>query len=295
MPISTPESCVGDYGGDTDHFPHVLHELFVPAIEEAGFTAVLPISQGSEIIHSDIIDNLVKADLVFVDMSTLNANVFFEFGIRSALNKPVCLVRDDRTPKIPFDAATANNHTYASSLQSWIVKIERPKLAAHVKTSFERSKGVNSLWQHFGVRAMGEAPKGPTSADDKLDFIMRRLEALSDRDRPAVYADEWRQLDFDHAKELANINMLLSELERSARAFGEVSVVGFDGSTIYAGTENITPERARAFVESLALPLAGYRIEFLSPERLEMNQGRNSALLLAPVKRRRLLKRDPSE
>jgi hypothetical protein len=37
-------------------------------------------SKGSEIIQADIIRNLHAADLVLCDLSTLNANVFFEFG-----------------------------------------------------------------------------------------------------------------------------------------------------------------------------------------------------------------------
>lgn len=38
-----------------------------------------------------------EADMVLCDMSRLNANVFFELGIRTALDRPAALVKDDQT------------------------------------------------------------------------------------------------------------------------------------------------------------------------------------------------------
>jgi nucleoside 2-deoxyribosyltransferase len=116
MPISTPEHLVPKYSGDKDHFFHVLEHLFVPAVERNKFNAVRPIAEGSDVIHAEIIKNLEKADLVLCDASSLNANVFYELGIRTALDKPVCIVRDELTPKIPFDTTIINHHVYESSL-----------------------------------------------------------------------------------------------------------------------------------------------------------------------------------
>jgi len=45
------------------------------------------------LIHAEIIRNIENADLVLCDMSCLNPNVFFEFGIRTSLNKPVSVVK----------------------------------------------------------------------------------------------------------------------------------------------------------------------------------------------------------
>ena len=120
MPISTPETCVPLYQGDEDHFEHVLECLFIPAVEKAGFKAVRPAAKAAEVIQAVIIQNLEKADLVLCDMSTLNANVFFELGIRTALGKPVCLVKDDITQKVPFDTSIVNYYEYLSALPSWL-------------------------------------------------------------------------------------------------------------------------------------------------------------------------------
>ena len=95
MPIGTPDS--SQYQGDRDHFKHVLEHLFVPAIEMAGMNPVRPVVKGSDLIHAEIIKQLETAELVLCDISTLNANVFFELGIRTALNRPVCIIRDELT------------------------------------------------------------------------------------------------------------------------------------------------------------------------------------------------------
>ena len=55
-----------------------------------------PTASGSDLIHAKIIKNLETADLVLCDMSALNPNVFFEFGMRTALNKPAL---DDATTR----------------------------------------------------------------------------------------------------------------------------------------------------------------------------------------------------
>ena len=110
MPITTPEAMAPLYGGDKDHFQHVLDHLFKPAIEKAGLTPVPPAAEGSDVIHAEIIKNIEKADLVLCDMSCLNPNVFFELGIRTAVDKPVCMVKDELTPKVPFDTGIINHH-----------------------------------------------------------------------------------------------------------------------------------------------------------------------------------------
>jgi len=95
MPISTPENLVQKYLGDEDHFIHVLDHLLIPAIKKADFDPIPPKTKGAELIHGEIIKNIESADFVLCDISLLNPNVFFELGIRTSLNKPVCIIKDD--------------------------------------------------------------------------------------------------------------------------------------------------------------------------------------------------------
>lgn len=156
MPVSTPSELISVYKGDSYHFTHVMKHLFIPAIKKAGFEPILPITEGSNIIHGHIISNLESADLVLCDMSTNNTNVFFEFGIRTALNKPICVVKDRFVEKVLFDVVPINYHVYSSDLYLWKVDNEVDKLAKHIKNSFSENDNCNPLWKYFGTKAQSK-------------------------------------------------------------------------------------------------------------------------------------------
>jgi hypothetical protein len=179
MPITTPESFVPLYSGDKLHFHHVLEHLFVPALEKNKFNPIRPIAEGSDVIHAEIIKNLEKADLVLCDASCLNPNVFYELGIRTALDKPVCIVKDEITQKIPFDTTIINHHTYESALQPWTLQKQIDDLATHIKKSVERSAGKNTLWKYFGLSTRATLPQGKESIDDKVELLSLQIEGLT--------------------------------------------------------------------------------------------------------------------
>jgi hypothetical protein len=183
MPLTTPPERLADYDNDPDHFFHVQEHLFVPAIEKAGFEAIPPAAQGSDFIHAGIISNLEQSDLVLCDMSTLNANVFFELGIRTALNLSTCMVRDSHPAPVPFDVGITNCHTYNASLQPWIVKDELPKLAAHVKKAADGGP-TNSLWRRLGLTQRASPPVEENPVEAKIDLVLRQLASL-----PRSYED----------------------------------------------------------------------------------------------------------
>lgn len=176
MPISTPDPSL--YHGDVDHFQHVLDHLFIPAVKAAGMAPIPPLAQGADVIQAEIIKHLETADLVLCDISTLNANVFFELGIRTALNKPMCIVRDEHTPRIPFDTTIVNHHTYNSTLHAWHLDGEMNALRDHLTASLERSDGKNGLWKYFGLTKRAE-PSGVTQdTDDRLALLSAQVESL---------------------------------------------------------------------------------------------------------------------
>jgi hypothetical protein len=179
MPITTPEALVAKYGGDEDHFAHVLAHLITPAIMTCGYDVIPPKAQGSDVIHANIIQNIEKADMLLCDMSALNANVFFELGVRTALNKPICLVKDDVTTFVPFDLGVINHHTYASALNVWELDREKEALVAHFKET--QKNETNTLWKYFSISATA-APASVSKAD-KTDFIIRQLDTMRDEMR----------------------------------------------------------------------------------------------------------------
>jgi hypothetical protein len=183
MPISVPSSCSSIYN-DNDHFKHVLDHLFAPAINAANFEVVPPNAVGSDLIHAEIIKNLEECDLVVCDISTLNPNVFFELGIRTALDKPIALVRDNHTAHLPFDTGSINTHTYEAALQPWTIENQIQSLTEHITRAAARSDGRSSLWRYFGLTQRA-APAEITNPEvAKLDLILSQINALTRRMNP---------------------------------------------------------------------------------------------------------------
>ena len=78
--------------------------LIKPAVEAAGATCI----RADEIVHAEVIDipmyeQLFEADLVVADLSTLNANAFFELGVRYALRPRATIAIAESGFKNPFD------------------------------------------------------------------------------------------------------------------------------------------------------------------------------------------------
>lgn len=175
-PISTPEDRRPLYLNDPKHCQHVIDYLLVPAIENAGFDPVSPLAKAADLIHAEVVRNLQTATLVLCDMSGLNPNVMFELGVRTAMNKPVCLIIDEVTPKPPFDLNLINHHRYVPDLREWVLKPEIAKLTDHVRASSATSE--NALWKYFSLKAAADATDAKSGEQSELTLIRMQIEAL---------------------------------------------------------------------------------------------------------------------
>lgn len=78
--------------------------IIKPAFEELGFLCY----RASDISHSGVIDipmynSILKSDFVLADLSTLNANVLYELGIRHAVRKNTTIIISEKELTYPFD------------------------------------------------------------------------------------------------------------------------------------------------------------------------------------------------
>ncbi len=179
MPITTPDDAVARYGGDSDHFVHVAEFIFKPAAELAGYRFVPAAVDSSRVIQAAIIKNLADAHVVLCDTSLWNANVFFELGIRVALNKPVALVRDKLTTSTPFDNTPVHCYEYDHRMEPRCLRLEIPKLSEHIRAA--AGDGQNELWKFAGIAVTAQQSDASNPEDAKLDLIMAKLETLQVR------------------------------------------------------------------------------------------------------------------
>lgn len=118
-------------------FDEVLRTLIAPAGRKAGFTVATANRQGTEVIHSTIINDLLDADLVVADLTEHNPNVLFELGMRMANDKPVALIRAKGTGPV-FDVDNMLRVLdYDSNLWSSTVERDLPKLTEHIEATWK--------------------------------------------------------------------------------------------------------------------------------------------------------------
>lgn len=82
MPIADHDSY------DKGHFDRVYEYLIKPACNKAGYTPIrADDSKASNMIMFDILKKIMECDMAICDLSSKNANVFYELGLRQAFNK----------------------------------------------------------------------------------------------------------------------------------------------------------------------------------------------------------------
>lgn len=174
MPISDME------GYDAGHFTTVYKHLLKPACEEAGYIVrrADEVKQSNYIII-DILKKIIDADIVVCDLSGHNPNVLYELGIRHAFNKPVLLLKDNRTEKV-FDIQGLRYTQYDYSLRADLVKAEIIKIAEAMKeTAHANPTDVNSVIQLVGINAAKIT--NPTELSYEATLLYHSLQDISMR------------------------------------------------------------------------------------------------------------------
>jgi hypothetical protein len=125
-------------------FAEVLESLFTPAITGAGLQVRTALRQGSDVIQSTIVRELLAADLVLADLTEHNPNVLFELGMRMANDQPVVLVRAKGTGRI-FDVDNMLRvEEYSPNIWPSTVAVDVPKLEAHIRAGWDNRDSVDT-------------------------------------------------------------------------------------------------------------------------------------------------------
>jgi hypothetical protein len=134
-------------------FNEVLRSLIAPAGRTAGFTVTTANRQGTDVIQSTIVNDLLEADLVVADLSEQNPNVLFELGLRMAYDKPIALIRARGTGAI-FDVDNMLRvFDYDPNLWTSTIERDLPKMADHIKASWD-----NRNSEHTYMKLLKKAP-----------------------------------------------------------------------------------------------------------------------------------------
>jgi MAP3K TRAFs-binding domain len=128
-------------GGSVD-FDAVYRELLVPATRAAGLE---PLRADQElvggIVHKPMFERLVLADYAIADLTTANANVYYELGVRHAVRPYSTVLVSADVARAPFDLALDRILSYALDAAGRPAELEgaRETLVAALRTARERA------------------------------------------------------------------------------------------------------------------------------------------------------------
>jgi hypothetical protein len=93
-----------DLDGQEIDFDDIYRFFFKKAIEELGIDCIrCDEIEESGSIHDKMFEHIYQADVVVVDITTSNANVYYELGVRHALAKSVTVLIRRKGTTIPFN------------------------------------------------------------------------------------------------------------------------------------------------------------------------------------------------
>jgi hypothetical protein len=135
------------------HFSRVYEFLIKPACDLAGLEPYrADDNKASDMIMIDILQKLIECDMAICDISSRNANVFFELGLRQAFNKKTILITDGAQVP-PFDISGLRNVSYSPSLRVDTVSVEMFKISEMLKETEKLTDDkVNSVVQLLKIR-----------------------------------------------------------------------------------------------------------------------------------------------
>lgn len=90
--------------GGTIDFDAVYREIIAPAIEAAGLDALrADEEQTGGIIHKPMYERLILCEFAVADLTSANANVFYELGLRHAVRRQSTVMIFAEGGRLPFD------------------------------------------------------------------------------------------------------------------------------------------------------------------------------------------------
>ena len=166
------------------HFDRVYEHIIAPACTKAGFRPDrADDAKHTHVILLNILKRLLNADMALCDLSSKNPNVMYELGIRQAFDKPVALIKDDKTERI-FDVGILSDFEYKSDLRIDNVQEAVEAIAVRLEMTYsKKADHDNSLIHLMKIQPAGLPEPTHVSPDttvilDSLEILGRRLAAL---------------------------------------------------------------------------------------------------------------------
>lgn len=129
------------------------------------------------VIHKSIVQNIYQDDIVICDVSTRNANVMFELGMRLAFDKPTVIIKDDVTA-FSFDTQIIEHVMYKRDLKYYDIIDFKNRLREKVIATYQSSKseGYSTFLKHFTIERVAKLDERTVGRDEYLMEKIDRIE-----------------------------------------------------------------------------------------------------------------------
>jgi O-acetyl-ADP-ribose deacetylase (regulator of RNase III) len=122
--------------GQRIDFDAVYRDLIEPAATEAGLNCIRSdkVSE-SGLIHHDMINRIMRADIAIVDITTGNPNVLYELGVRHTARRSGTIVMHQHGDAIPFNINGIRILNYHANASPHDLEEDRAALVATLKNA----------------------------------------------------------------------------------------------------------------------------------------------------------------
>lgn len=156
------------------HTDGLLSAVVRPVLTDLGFE----VSIAHEIalpgsISKQIIEHLLKDDLVIADLTGHNPNVMYELAVRHAAKLPVVTLAVSGTV-LPFDVSSERTIFYTNDLQG--SEELKPQLRQAVQDALVNPEVDNPVYRVVTANIIREA----STSDDAQQYILNRLDSIQD-------------------------------------------------------------------------------------------------------------------
>lgn len=187
-------SAIGEENSDVrSHSDSVLDHIIKPALEHK-----YTVKRADELYHSDKIDDkifeaLSTSELVIVDITGNNPNVFLELGYRKALNLPTIFLRQKTDEPIPFDIRTINTIHYdlknpsgkamLDSVKETIKRIQKTEETIDFSITDSDSDSTTAIQEIIHLKS------AINGIYDAIEGLSDKLDNLPQQNRPMTQED----------------------------------------------------------------------------------------------------------
>ncbi|EMW2201829.1 hypothetical protein [Enterobacter hormaechei] len=174
MPIAKTE------GYNDNHWADV-YGILCEVASDAGFCPnLVSFDDDVGIIHKRIVHNIYSNPIVICDISSRNANVMLELGMRLAFDKPTIIVKDNKTP-YSFDIAAIEHLEYPSDLRYQLINEFKINLKKKIIETYKRSTNdpdYTTFLKHFGTFKVAKLDEREVTGSEFLVAELRDLKEL---------------------------------------------------------------------------------------------------------------------